>query len=66
MEARRLVPPASQTARWASIGDRLAHILLVLARRDPDLFNVAAVKEAIENIEEAVFQREMIDELKRK
>ena len=46
--------------------EQLAQVLLVVARRHPDIVKDTRVKEMIEILEEAVFQSDMMEELKRK
>lgn len=51
--------------RWPS-SEQLAQALLVVARKHPKIMAEPRVKELIENLEEAVFQKETMEELRRK
>jgi hypothetical protein len=54
-----------QTERLPS-SEQLAQVLVIVARRQPDIMKDPKVRELIETLEEAVFQPEMMEELKRK
>jgi hypothetical protein len=65
LEVISRVEQSFERDRWPS-PEQLAQALLVVARKHPKIMEERRVKELIENLEEVVFQKETIEELKRK
>jgi hypothetical protein len=61
----RRVERSFDLERWPE-PEQLAQVLLAIRGRHPEIMKDAKVKDFIETLEEAVFQKTMMEDLKRK